>query len=207
MTRESYRRQVEEQLEQARRSSDPDAHKLQWLQELLRTVQLAEEALESDEKYLATAIDAMRRRELARRAARRAREQAAAIEDDDRAERTRLRRNARARARYRQRRLSEASRTDHRTRTHAIAIAVDPAAYAVGLFITAGYWFTASTSFANPAVTIARSFTDTFSGIAPGHAPGFILAQLVGAATATLVFAWLLISSPAQEQAASESAE
>ncbi len=78
---------------------------------------------------------------------------------------------------------------------------------AVGLFITAGYWFTASTSFANPAVTIARSFTDTFSGIAPGHAPGFILAQLVGAASATLVFAWLLFPSPVKEQAITESAE
>jgi len=63
--------------------------------------------------------------------------------------------------------------------------------YAVGLFISAGYWFTASTSFANPAVTIARSFTDTFSGIVPGHMPAFIVAQLVGAAAATLVFGWL----------------
>jgi glycerol uptake facilitator-like aquaporin len=80
-------------------------------------------------------------------------------------------------------------------------------AYAVGLFITAGYWFTASTSFANPAVTIARSFTDTFSGIAPGHAPGFILAELVGAASATLVFAWLLFPSPVEEQAVADSAE
>ena len=83
----------------------------------------------------------------------------------------------------------------------------DAVAYAVGLFITAGYWFTASTSCANPAVTIARSFSDTFSGIAPGHAPGFILAQLVGAATATLLFAWLLFPSPVQEQASTESAE
>ncbi len=83
----------------------------------------------------------------------------------------------------------------------------DAVAYAVGLFITAGYWFTASTSFANPAVTIARSFTDTFSGIAPGHAPGFILAQLVGAASATLVFAWLLFPSPVEEQTVAESAE
>ncbi|MDJ0683673.1 MAG: MIP/aquaporin family protein [Alphaproteobacteria bacterium] len=64
--------------------------------------------------------------------------------------------------------------------------------FAVGLYITAGYWFTASTSFANPAVTVARSFTDTFSGILPAHAPGFILAQFVGAALATGVFAWLL---------------
>jgi len=64
--------------------------------------------------------------------------------------------------------------------------------YAVGLFITAGYWFTASTSFANPAVTIARSLTDTFSGIRPLDAPGFIVAQLLGATAATLVFRWLL---------------
>ncbi|MCY4066943.1 MAG: aquaporin, partial [Rhodospirillaceae bacterium] len=65
-------------------------------------------------------------------------------------------------------------------------------AYAVGLFISAGYWFTSSTSFANPAVTIARSLTDSFSGIVPAHAPGFILAQLAGAVAATLVFGWLL---------------
>ena len=65
-------------------------------------------------------------------------------------------------------------------------------AWAVGLFITAGYWFTSSTSFANPAVTIARSLTDTFSGIMPAHAPGFIAAQLAGAVAATLVFGWLL---------------
>ncbi|MDX1710877.1 MAG: MIP/aquaporin family protein [Rhodovibrionaceae bacterium] len=63
--------------------------------------------------------------------------------------------------------------------------------YAVGLFITSGYWFTSSTSFANPAVTIARSWTDTFAGIAPSHAPAFILAQLLGAAAATLAFRWL----------------
>lgn len=55
---------------------------------------------------------------------------------------------------------------------------------AVALYITAAYWFTASTSFANPAVTIARSFTNTFSGIAPADAPGFILAQLAGVALA-----------------------
>ncbi len=63
--------------------------------------------------------------------------------------------------------------------------------YAVGLVITAGYWFTSSTSFANPAATVARSFTDTFSGIAPGDAPGFILAQAAGALAATAVFGWL----------------
>jgi len=66
----------------------------------------------------------------------------------------------------------------------------DAIPYAVGLFITAGYWFTSSTSFANPAVTIARSLTDTFAGIRPEDAPFFILAQLVAAIVATLVFAW-----------------
>ena len=65
-------------------------------------------------------------------------------------------------------------------------------AYAVGLFIAAGYWFTSSTSFANPAVTIARSLTDTFSGIRPLDAPGFIAAQLAGAVLATLALGWLL---------------
>ena len=62
----------------------------------------------------------------------------------------------------------------------------------VGLYISAGYWFTASTSFANPAVTVARSFTDTFSGIAPVDAPAFIVAQFVGALLATGLMAWLL---------------
>lgn len=56
----------------------------------------------------------------------------------------------------------------------------------VALYITAAYWFTASTSFANPAITVARSLTDSFSGIAPGDAPGFLVAQLVGAALAAL---------------------
>lgn len=63
--------------------------------------------------------------------------------------------------------------------------------YAVGLFITAGYWFTSSTSFANPAVTIARSLTDTFSGIRPMDVTGFIAAQCVGAMAATALFHWL----------------
>ena len=62
---------------------------------------------------------------------------------------------------------------------------------AVGLYITAAYWFTASTSFANPAVTIARSLSDTFAGIAPASVPAFILAQLVAAVVSTLVFGWL----------------
>jgi glycerol uptake facilitator-like aquaporin len=64
--------------------------------------------------------------------------------------------------------------------------------YAVGLFITAGYWFTSSTSFANPAVTIARTMTNTFSGIAPVDAPAFILAQLIAASVVVWVFGWLL---------------
>jgi glycerol uptake facilitator-like aquaporin len=64
--------------------------------------------------------------------------------------------------------------------------------YAVGLYITAAYWFTSSTSFANPAVTIARSMTNTFSGIAPWNAPGFILSQLLAAIIAIWVLSWLL---------------
>ncbi|MEO0881632.1 MAG: MIP/aquaporin family protein [Pseudomonadota bacterium] len=63
--------------------------------------------------------------------------------------------------------------------------------YAVGLVITAGYWWTASTSFANPAVTIARMFTDTFSGIRPADAPAFIIAQLITAACLTPFLLWL----------------
>jgi glycerol uptake facilitator-like aquaporin len=64
--------------------------------------------------------------------------------------------------------------------------------YAVGLYITAAYWFTASTSFANPAVTIARAFSNTFAGIAPGGVPAFILAQLIGMAAAVALsrFIW-----------------
>lgn len=63
---------------------------------------------------------------------------------------------------------------------------------AVGLYITAAYWFTASTSFANPAVTIARSMSNTFAGIAPTSAPAFIAAQVLGAFVAVAVFGWLL---------------
>ena len=62
----------------------------------------------------------------------------------------------------------------------------------VGLYITSAYWFTASTSFANPAVTIARSLSNTFAGIAPISAPAFILAQFCGAVAASLLFGWLL---------------
>ena len=61
----------------------------------------------------------------------------------------------------------------------------------VGLYITAAYWFTASTSFANPAVTLARSLSDTFAGIAPSSAPAFIAAQLVGAAIAAVLSGWV----------------
>jgi glycerol uptake facilitator-like aquaporin len=63
--------------------------------------------------------------------------------------------------------------------------------YAVGLYITSAYWFTASTSFANPAVTIARSLSDSFAGIAPQGAPAFIAAQLAGAAAAVAIARWL----------------
>jgi glycerol uptake facilitator-like aquaporin len=63
---------------------------------------------------------------------------------------------------------------------------------AVGLYIASAYWFTASTSFANPAVTLARSLSDTFAGIAPSSAPAFIAAQIAGAVAATGLFSWLL---------------
>jgi glycerol uptake facilitator-like aquaporin len=63
--------------------------------------------------------------------------------------------------------------------------------FAVGAYITAAYWFTSSTSFANPAVTIARAASDTFAGIRPVDVPGFILAQLAGAAAAVAIFKWL----------------
>jgi glycerol uptake facilitator-like aquaporin len=62
----------------------------------------------------------------------------------------------------------------------------------VGLYISAAYWFTASTAFANPAVTVARTLSDTFAGIAPASAPAFIAAQIVGALLALAVFGWLL---------------
>ena len=68
--------------------------------------------------------------------------------------------------------------------------------FAVGAYITAAYWFTASTSFANPAVTLARAATDTFSGIRPIDVPGFIAGQLVGAAAATALFRWLVPGLP-----------
>jgi len=72
-----------------------------------------------------------------------------------------------------------------------VARAPAAVAYAIGLYITSAYWFTASTSFANPAVTVARVMSDTFAGIAPAGAPGFIAAQLVGAAAGLMVSRWL----------------
>jgi glycerol uptake facilitator-like aquaporin len=80
---------------------------------------------------------------------------------------------------------------------------------AVAAYITAAYWFTGSTSFANPAATLARAATDTFSGIQPTDVPGFIGAQLVGAATATVLFQWLLpaVPIPADPLAVSDQVE
>ena len=68
--------------------------------------------------------------------------------------------------------------------------------FAVALYITAAYWFTSSTSFANPAVTLARAASDTFAGIYPPDVPGFILAQLLGAAAATSLYCWLYPAAP-----------
>jgi glycerol uptake facilitator-like aquaporin len=73
--------------------------------------------------------------------------------------------------------------------------------FAVGAYITAAYWFTTSTSFANPAVTLARSASNTFAGIRLADVPGFVAAQLAGAAAATWLFEWLI---PSLRQEASE---
>lgn len=73
------------------------------------------------------------------------------------------------------------------SRLHVAVVAL-----AVGAYITAAYWFTASTSFANPAVTVARSLSDTFAGIHPFDVPGFLLAQCAGGVAATLLFRWLM---------------
>jgi glycerol uptake facilitator-like aquaporin len=70
--------------------------------------------------------------------------------------------------------------------------------FAVAAYITSAYWFTASTSFANPAVTVARSLTNTFAGIRPADVPGFVLAQIADAAVATLFFKWLAPRLPQQ---------
>jgi glycerol uptake facilitator-like aquaporin len=71
-------------------------------------------------------------------------------------------------------------------------------AASIGLYIGSAYWFTSSTSFANPAVTIARALSDTFSGIAPADAPGFIVAELLGAVAASYLFAWLFAAPAAK---------
>ena len=73
--------------------------------------------------------------------------------------------------------------------------------FAVGAYITAAYWFTASTSFANPAVTLARAVSDTFAGIRPQDVPGFVLAQLLGAGVATLLMRWLIPGLPRHAEA------
>lgn len=73
--------------------------------------------------------------------------------------------------------------------------------FAVAAYIVAAYWFTASTSFANPAVTFARSMSDTFAGIRPVDVPGFIIAQLAGAAAATALFRWLVPTLPKEASA------
>ncbi|MGA3121448.1 MAG: MIP/aquaporin family protein [Polyangiaceae bacterium] len=69
--------------------------------------------------------------------------------------------------------------------------------FAVGAYIMAAYWFTSSTSFANPAVTLARAASDTFAGIRPADVPGFVIAQLLGAAASTALFRWLVPTLPA----------
>ena len=69
--------------------------------------------------------------------------------------------------------------------------------FAVAAYITSAYWFTSSTSFANPAVTLARAASDTFAGIRPADTPGFILSQLAGALAATALFCWLYPAAPA----------
>jgi len=68
--------------------------------------------------------------------------------------------------------------------------------YAVGAYITAAYWFTSSTSFANPAVTLARSATNTFAGIRPVDVAPFVVVQVLGAAAATVLLAWLMPAAP-----------
>jgi glycerol uptake facilitator-like aquaporin len=75
------------------------------------------------------------------------------------------------------------------------------APFAVAAYIVAAYWFTASTSFANPAVTLARSMSDTFAGVRPIDVPGFVIAQLAGACAATLLFRWLVPTLPKEAEA------
>jgi glycerol uptake facilitator-like aquaporin len=76
----------------------------------------------------------------------------------------------------------------------------DAVPFAVAAYIAAAYWFTASTSFANPAVTLARALTDTFAGIRPADVPPFLLAQVAGAVVATLLFRWLVPALPASAE-------
>lgn len=83
----------------------------------------------------------------------------------------------------------------------------DAVPFAVGAYIAAAYWFTSSTSFANPAVTIARTLSDTFAGIRPADAPGFIVAQLAGALAATFFFRWIDPPLPARDARIVPSAE
>lgn len=75
-------------------------------------------------------------------------------------------------------------------------VRIDAVPFAVGAYITSAYWFTASTSFANPAVTLARCLTNTFAGIRPKDAPGFVVVQLLGALAATALFRWLSPTLP-----------
>ena len=81
-----------------------------------------------------------------------------------------------------------------------IRLARDSVPWLVGLYITAAYWFTASTSFANPAVAIARSLTNTFSGIRPADLPGFIGAECIGALLGLALMGWLLAQRPVQQR-------
>jgi glycerol uptake facilitator-like aquaporin len=78
---------------------------------------------------------------------------------------------------------------------------------AVGAYITAAYWFTSSTSFANPAVTLARAATDSFSGIRPIDAPAFVIAQLVGAGAAAALMGWLLATAPEEQSSVEQARE
>lgn len=97
--------------------------------------------------------------------------------------------------------FSEAVATFGLVLTILAGVRFDPRAVAwlVGLYITGAYWFTASTSFANPAVAVARSLTDTFSGIRPDDLPGFVAAQLVGAICAMVLSSWLLQAEDASK--------
>lgn len=81
--------------------------------------------------------------------------------------------------------------------TGSVRFRPDATPWIVGLYITSAYWFTASTSFANPAVTLARSLSDSFAGIAPASAPAFLAAQFAGAVAACLLFDWLIKERPA----------